>query len=78
MYVYDLDVVTRRVERLRQALPAGADVAYAVKANPSLAVVSHLARLGLGADVASGGELETALRAGVGPAGIVFGGPGKT
>ena len=43
------------------------DLAYAVKANPALAVVAHLGRLGLGADVASGGELATALRAGIAP-----------
>ena len=53
------------------------DLAYAVKANPSLAIVTYLGALGLGADVASGGELATALRAGI-PAGrIVMTGPGK-
>ena len=52
-------------------------MAYAVKANPALAVVAHLGSLGLGADVASGGELELVRRAGIGPAGVVFTGPGK-
>ena len=56
-YAYDLDVVTRQVEALRSILPATFDLAYAVKANPNLAVLRHLAGLGLGADVASGGEL---------------------
>jgi len=37
-YVYDLDVVGRQVESLRAALPARFDLAYAVKANPNLAV----------------------------------------
>jgi len=77
LYVYDLDVVTRQVEGLRAALPPAFDLAYAVKANPSLGVVAHLAALGLGADVASGGELETALRAGIRPDRVVFTGPGK-
>ena len=53
-------------ERCRSALPAVVDIAYAVKANPALAIVAHLGRLGLGADVASAGELATALRAGIG------------
>jgi diaminopimelate decarboxylase len=75
--VYDLDVVTRQVEALRAVLPASFDLAYAVKANPSLGVVAHLAGLGLGADVASGGELETVLRAGVPADRVVFTGPGK-
>lgn len=77
LYVYDLDVIDRQVEALRAALPERAELAYAVKANPALAVVSHLGRLGLGADVASGGELATTLRAGVPPDRIVMTGPGK-
>jgi diaminopimelate decarboxylase len=77
LYVYDLDVVDRQVAVLRAALPRTFDVAYAIKANPSLGVVAHLAGLGLGADVASGGELATALRAGIDPARVVFTGPGK-
>ena len=77
LYVYDLDVIDRQVGSLRAVLPAVVDLAYAVKANPALAVVAHLGRLGLGADVASAGELATALRAGVDPERIVMTGPGK-
>jgi diaminopimelate decarboxylase len=76
-YVYDLDVIERTAGRLRAVLPPRFDLAYAVKANPALAVVAHLAALGVGADVASGGELELARRAGIEPAGTVFTGPGK-
>jgi diaminopimelate decarboxylase len=76
-YVYDLDMVGRRVEALRAVLPRGFRIAFAVKANPSLAVVAHLRRCGVGADVASGGELETVLRAGFDPATIAMTGPGK-
>ena len=52
---------------LRAVLPPVVELAYAVKANPALAIVAHLGRLGLGADVASGGELETVRRAGIAP-----------
>lgn len=76
-FAYDLDVVTRHVEALRAILPAPFDLAYAVKANPNLAVLRHLASLGLGADVASGGELRHGLRAGFRARDIVFTGPGK-
>ena len=76
-YVYDLAVIDRQVAALRAALPAVVDLAFAVKANPALAVVAHLGRLGLGADVASGGELATAVRAGIEPSSIVMTGPGK-
>ena len=67
-YVYDLDLIGRRVDALREVLPRGFRIAFAVKANPSLAVVTHLRSCGIGADVASGGELETVLRAGFDPA----------
>jgi diaminopimelate decarboxylase len=76
-YVYDLDVIERQVHALRAALPPLFDIAYAVKANPALAIVAHLGRLGLGADVASGGELSTAIRAGIRAERIVVTGPGK-
>ncbi|HEU4671376.1 MAG TPA: alanine racemase [Candidatus Limnocylindrales bacterium] len=77
LYVYDLDVVERQVRSLAAVLPPSVDLAYAVKANPALGVVAHVGSLGLGADVASGGELETALAAGVRTDRIVFTGPGK-
>jgi diaminopimelate decarboxylase len=77
LYAYDLDVVTRQVEALRAVLPTRADLAFAVKANPNLSVLRHLAGAGLGADVASGGELRQALRAGFAADRIVFTGPGK-
>ena len=48
-----------------------------MKANPALGVVAHMASLGLGADVASAGELATALRAGIAADRIVMTGPGK-
>ncbi len=76
-FVYDLDVVTRQVDALRAVLPSRFDLAYAVKANPNLAVLQHLATMGLGADVASGGELRHAVRAGIDPAHVVMTGPGK-
>lgn len=77
LYVYDLDVIERQVAALAGVLPPVVDLAYAVKANPALAVVEHLGRLGLGTDVASAGELALATRAGIGADRIVMTGPGK-
>lgn len=78
LYVYDLAVVRRRVAQLRSALPPRAEVAFAVKANPSPLTLAALAGEGIGVDVASGGELAAVLRAGFGPSSICFTGPGKT
>jgi diaminopimelate decarboxylase len=77
LFAYDLEVVTKHVDALRAALPPSFDLAYAVKANPNLAILHHLARQGIGADVASGGELRHALRAAFAPDQIVITGPGK-
>ncbi len=78
-YVYSLDSILARAAVLRGAL-SGRDalVCYSVKANPHAAILTALARAGLGADVVSGGELTRALRAGFPPERIVFAGVGKT
>ncbi len=52
-------------------------VCYAVKANPNLAVLNLLARLGSGFDIVSVGELERVIRAGGDPAKVVFSGVAK-
>jgi diaminopimelate decarboxylase len=78
LYIYDRGQITARVRELRAALPAGLGLHYAIKANPMPAVVAHLAALVDGLDIASSGELERALAAGVAPVRISFAGPGKT
>ena len=77
-YLYDLDAMERRVSELREALPARFEVAFAIKSNPSLAVLSLFALLGLGADVASRGELRAARKAGFRPSALVATGPAKS
>lgn len=53
-------------------------VAYAMKANGNLSILSRLGKLGSGIDIVSGGELARALHAGVRADRIVFSGVGKT
>jgi diaminopimelate decarboxylase len=78
LWVYDLDVVRRRAAALWEALPDGVSLAYAVKANPALAVVGSLVRAGLGLDVATAGEMAVAGAACADPTRLVVTGPGKT
>ncbi len=78
LYVYDAAVLRDRAAALRAALPERAELAFATKANSSPAVLSALCGAGLGADVASGGELRAVLRAGFAPERVIFTGPGKT
>jgi 2-[(L-alanin-3-ylcarbamoyl)methyl]-2-hydroxybutanedioate decarboxylase len=75
-YVYDTAALRARAAAVRAALPAGAVLLYAVKANGHPAVVGTLARACDGLEVASGGELALAVAAGARR--IAFGGPAKT
>jgi len=77
-YVYDRAVMTRKVHELRTALPSGIEIHYAMKANPMPAVVRHFCGIVDGIDVASAGEMDVALAAGMRPDLVSFAGPGKT
>ena len=80
VYVYSRATLVRHARVFRDALSGLKDphIAFAVKANPNLAVLRVLANEGYGADVVSGGELTRALAAGMRPEDIVFSGVGKT
>ena len=77
-YAYDRRLITERVALLRKHLPQDVHLHYAIKANPMPELVRHLAALVDGLDVASAGELRTALASGMNPGAISFAGPGKT
>ncbi|QDL99229.1 diaminopimelate decarboxylase [Rhodopseudomonas palustris] len=78
-YCYSTATLERHYRVFTEAF-AGLDalVCYAMKANSNQSVLRTLARLGAGADVVSGGELQRALAAGIPPGKIVFSGVGKT
>lgn len=76
-YAYDRGLIRQRVAEVRAVLPEGVQLHYAIKANPMPALLSCLAPLVDGMDVASGRELSAALDAGCLPAHISFAGPGK-
>jgi diaminopimelate decarboxylase len=76
-YVYDAAVLRARVAALRAALPAGAALCYAVKANGDPRLLAALAPVVDGFDVASGGELALA-RAASADGLVMFAGPAKT
>ena len=76
-YAYDRRLIDERVAWLRRVLPPTLKLHYAIKANPMPALVQHLAWQVDGLDVASLGEMQVALDAGMNPAHISFAGPGK-
>jgi len=77
LFVYDMAVVRATVQGLRAAMPDSLHLHYAIKANPFAPLLAEMADLVDGFDIASGGELEKALKAGMAPDHISFAGPGK-
>lgn len=60
------------------AAKGGALVCYSVKSNSNLAVLNHLAGLGSGFDIVSGGELLRVIAAGGDARKVIFSGVGKS
>jgi diaminopimelate decarboxylase len=62
-YAFDVQQLRAQVEKLRRELPADVGVYYSLKANASLGICEVFADCGIGADVASAGEMATAIAA---------------
>jgi diaminopimelate decarboxylase len=77
LYVTDLDAASEAARAWADLLPAGALVAYAVKANPDPALLRRLVAEGIGCEVVGPVELALALRAGCPPERIVVNGVGQ-
>src|SRR4051794_21245056 len=80
-YVVAEDDLRARARSFREAFAAyrpDTHVSFASKAFPCTAILRILAEEGLGVDVASGGELALALRAGFAPARVIVHGNAKT
>ena len=78
-YVYSKEALTSAFKRFDAGFE-GTDhlVCFAVKSNPSLAILSLFAKLGAGFDIVSGGELARVIAAGGDASKVVFSGVGKT
>lgn len=78
-YAYSANAIRQRITELQGALEGmDAVVCFAVKANPTLAILQLMAAAGVGADIVSSGELRRCLRAGISASRIVFSGVGKS
>lgn len=76
-YAFDMRRLERQVEKLRYHLPSGVDLLYSLKSNASLGICDIFAQCGIGADVASAGELATAIEASFPDEQIFVAGPFK-
>ncbi len=78
LYIFDSSVLAARQAELKKYLPRNLEVTYAVKANPHVEIIRALGKLYTGLDLASAGEMEKALQAGVAAKKMSFAGPSKT
>lgn len=76
LFAYDLSRIAAKADLFRAHF-SDVDLHFAVKANPYADVLHHMLRLVDGFDLASGGELETAVAAGADPQTMSIAGPGK-
>ncbi len=77
-YVYSKSAIEKNFKAYEDALSQQKHmICFAVKANPNIAFLQILAKLGSGFDIVSIGELERVLVAGGDPKKVVFSGVGK-
>ena len=79
-YYYDTALLQATLDAIRCEIAQYPDyhVHYALKANANPNLLTLIQQAGLGADCVSGGEIETAIRAGFASEQIVYAGVGKS
>ena len=77
-YAFDIRRIRQQVDKLRLHLPDQVELLYSFKANASLGICDVLEDCGVGAEVASAGELATAIEAGFSDQRIFVTGPFKS
>lgn len=77
LFVYSQEIIARRIDELRAAMPARLKINYAIKANSFAPLLEFVSGLVDGLDIASGGELAMVQAAGVDGSRVSFAGPGK-
>ncbi|MDH5202203.1 MAG: hypothetical protein OEW69_02950 [Nitrospirota bacterium] len=77
-FIYFKKIIEIKYNELLECLPENFNIHYAFKANPNKEVLNTIQTFGMGADVASLGELMLAGETGYLPEKIEFTGPGKT
>ena len=78
-YCYSTNTIIEKFNEFKKYFNnSNITICYALKANPNIAILKILSKLGCGAEVVSIGELLRALKAGISNNKIVFSGVGKT
>lgn len=78
MYLYDERALRDSATEYRSLFPGNSRLFYSLKANPQPGLVRRLSSMGIGAEIAGGGELYACRTADVPPAQILAGGVSKS
>lgn len=78
LYLYSADQLDLSAANLLSLFPKGSQLFYSLKANPQPAIVKHFAARGFRPEIASAGERQICLQAGVAPEEILVGGVSKS
>jgi diaminopimelate decarboxylase len=78
LYLYSTDQLDQASVMLAGLYPDGSQLFYSLKANPQPGIVRHFAGKGIRPEIASAGERQICLQAGVAPEEILVGGVSKS
>ena len=79
LFVYSRNAMLSALAAYRRGLSGrNVQICYAMKANPSLAVLQVFAQAGCGFDIVSGGDMDRVLAVGAAANQVIFSGVGKT
>jgi diaminopimelate decarboxylase len=77
-YIYDTSIIKWRYKQLKRIIPTEIEIYYAIKANSNIEILELIGGLYNGVDIASLGEMKTAMSARIPSMKMSFAGPGKT
>jgi len=78
LYLYSAEQLDLAADRLLTLFPNGSKLFYSLKANPQPAIVKHFAQRNIRPEIASAGERQLCLQAGVAAEEILVGGVSKS
>ena len=78
LYIYSADALDLASDHLLSLLPKGSQLFYSLKANPQPGIAGYLARKGIRPEIASAGERQMCLQAGMASEEILVGGVSKS
>lgn len=78
VYIYETEIIDRQIDILMDQKPSNLEIFYAMKGNSAMAILEIFQKKGFSTEIASGGELFLAQKAGFDLQKIIYTGPSKS